>query len=206
MPLVVVPDVGMVKCPACGDPADVFGDHFLCCRQNGLTERHHALRDAFLDVCTKAGIAARPEQGCFGDTRDADLLLVGWSRGRNTAVDFTVVHPLAPSNWPLALEAVSRELKGAEARKVAVAEERCQHAGWAYQAAAFSPWGMPGPSAKGLLQEISRRAVAALGGWEKTRRLLEIQEGVSVTMQRQVARQLGLRYRVLQDLVDPPCC
>ncbi len=72
-------------------------------------------------------------------------------------------------------------------------------------AAAFSPWGMPGPSAKSLLQEITRRAVAALGGWEKTIRTLQIQEGISVTMQRQVSRQLALRYRVLQDLADPPC-
>ena len=178
----------------------------MCCRSNGIAERHNALRDEVLDVCTKSGIAARPEQGCFGDTRDADLLLVGWCKGRNTAVDFTVVHPLAPSNWPLRLEEVTRELKSAEARKVAIAEERCQYAGWSYLAAAFSPWGMAGPSGKGLLQEICRRAVASLSGWEKIRRQGEIAVGISVTLQQQVARQLSLRYRVLQDLADRSSC
>ena len=117
-----------------------------------------------------------------------------------------MVHPLAPSNWPLRVEEVTRELKSAEARRVGIAEDRCRRAGWSFIAAAFSPWGMPGPSAKGLLQEISRRAVAALAGWEKTRRQGEIAQGISVTLQQQVARQLGLRYRVLQDLVDASEC
>ena len=77
-------------------------------------------------------------------------------------MDFTVVHPLAPSHWPLRVEEAARELKAAEVRKTAIAEERCRRGAWLYQAAAFSPWGMPGPSAKGLLTEISRRALAAL--------------------------------------------
>ncbi len=73
-------------------------------------------------------------------------------------------------------------------------------------AAAFSPWGMAGPSAKGLIQEITRRALASLTGWEKIRRQGEITEGISVTLQQQVARQLSLRYRILQVLVDAASC
>ena len=142
---------------------------------------------------------------CHGGTRDADLLLVGWCKGRSTAVDFTVVHPLGPSHWPLRLEEAARELKAAEAKKVGAAKERCQHAGWMYIAAAFSPWGIPGPSGKVLMQEIGRRAVASLAGWEKIRRQMQINEGFSVTLQQQVARQLSLRYRVLQDLADQDC-
>ncbi len=52
------------------------------------------------------------------------------------------------------------------------------------------------------VQEITRRAVASLTRWEKIRRQGEIAEGISVTLQQQVARQLSLRYRVLQDLAD----
>ena len=48
--------------------------------------------------------------------------------------------------------------------------------------------------------------MAALAGWDKTRRQGEIAEGISVTLQQQVARQLRLRYRVLQDLVDAQPC
>ena len=106
------------------------------------------------------------------------------------------------THWPLRVEDAARELKAAELRKTAIAEERCRREAWLYQAAAFSPWGMPGPSAKGLLTEISRRAVAALSGWEKIRRQGEIAQGVSVTLQQQVARQLSLRYVVQQDLAD----
>ena len=120
-------------------------------------------------------------------------------------MDFTVVHPLGPSHWPLRLEDAARELKAAESRKLDVAEKRCRFAGWTYIAAAFSPWGMPGPSGKSLMLEIGRRAVASLAGWEKTRRQMQINEGISVTLQQQIARQLSLRYRVLQDLADQDC-
>ena len=96
LPLMVLPNGAFAKCPACGDPADVFGDHFLCCRMNGLAERHNALRDEILDVCNKSGIPARAEQGCFEDTRDANLLLVGGARAaapRWTSPSFTRLGP-----------------------------------------------------------------------------------------------------------------
>jgi hypothetical protein len=172
---------------------------------NGMTERHHAIRDYVFDVCTKGGIHARPEQGCFEGTRDADLLLVGWSRGRNTAVDFTVSHPLAPATWPLQTQRVKDTLKKAEARKVALAEARCKYAGWSYAAAAMSPWGMTGPSATSLMREITRRATAALSGRSLMKKAEEIAQGFSITMARQLARQLQLRYRVLEDASDLPC-
>ena len=100
------------------------------------------------------------------------------------------------------MEDAARELKAAEARKVGAAEERWKNTGWTYLAAAFSPWGMPGPSGKGLMREIGRREVASLAGWEKIRRQLQINEGFSVTLHQQVALQLSLWCRVLQDLAD----
>ncbi len=77
------------------------------------------------------------------------MLLVGWSRGRKTAVDFTLCHPLAPSKWLLQLSVVADALKKTEKKKVLVAQERCTHARWSYVAAAFSPWEIPGPIAAG---------------------------------------------------------
>ena len=187
-----------MKCPACGEAADAFG-------QNSISERHNALRDALLDTCARNGIPAKAEQGCFGDTRDADLLLVGWSHGRSLAVDLTIRHPLAPSCWPLQLPKVRRALRDGEAEKLSKALDRCQHAGWRYLAAAFSPWGMAGPAAKGLLEDLARRVSCAAVGQEKVARALEFFGSVSLTMAMQVARQLRLASRVREAVADAIC-
>ena len=94
-PLLVGSDA--TACPLCGEFIDPFGDHIVCCRKNGITERHHAIRDALLAACARVGAAARKEQGCDGGTRDADVLLMAWNKGRHTAVDLVLEHALAPS-------------------------------------------------------------------------------------------------------------
>ena len=53
-----------------------------------------------------------------------------------------------------------------------------------------------GPSAKGVLFEVSKRATADLNGWAKTKALLEIREELSVTLMREIARQLSVKGRV----------
>jgi hypothetical protein len=191
-----------VRCPACGEAADAYGDHFLCCAYNGMTERHNALRDCLLEECSRGGIPARAEQGCTGDTRDADLLLVGWARGRNLAVDITVRHPLAPSQWPLHLPKVRKCLREGEADKLAKAHDRCKRFGWDYAAAAFSPWGMAGPAAKGLLDNLARRVACAAAGREKQERMARLFDSVSLTVAIQVARQLRLAGRVSEAAAD----
>ena len=72
----------------------------------------------------------------------------------------------------------------------------CRQSGWGFTPAAFTPWGGAGPSARAILHEVGRRATAALAGWPKERRLREIYEGISLTLAREVARQLSLRNRV----------
>ena len=53
-----------------------------------------------------------------------------------------------------------------------------------------------------MLFEVTKRATADLQGWSKTRALLEIREGLSVTLMRQVARQLSLKGRVQEALTE----
>ncbi len=64
---------------------------------------------------------------------------------------------------------------------------------------------MPGPSATCLLKEITRRATAALEAWERVKRGVEINQGFSITVARQLARQLSLRYRVIEEAQDSLC-
>ena len=59
-----------------------------------------------------------------------------------------------------------------------------------------------GTSAKAVLYEVSKRATADLRGWPKTQALQGIRETLSVTLMREVARQLMVKGRV-QESVCP---
>ena len=85
-------------CPACQRPGDLLGDHSLCCGSQGeRISRHNALRDALHAVAVKAALGPTRE-GRFllpgGDRRPADVLIPNWTRGRDSALDVTVTHPL----------------------------------------------------------------------------------------------------------------
>ena len=88
------PSDSAADCAGCGEPADIFGDHFLCCQKGGLIQRHTAIASQFWRICTAAGIQARPEVALDNRTRPADLLLSHWQGGGPCAVDVAVVHPL----------------------------------------------------------------------------------------------------------------
>ena len=100
--------------------------------------------------------------------RPADLLLINWDRGADLAIDFTVSHPLALAHQPLVLKNVTRHGRHEEAAKSASEGPMCGLARWAFQPAAFNPWGGMGPAAREILFEITKRATSELEGWLKT--------------------------------------
>ena len=112
-------------------------------------------------------------------------------------MDFTVSHPFALAHQPLVLKNVVQHGRHEEAAKLASEGPMCAQSRWAFQPAAFNPWGGMGPSAKEILFEITKRATAELEGWLKTRRVAEIYQGISLALARHVARQLHLKSRVL---------
>ena len=57
-------------------------------------------------------------------------------------------------------------------------------------------WGGLGSSSKEVLFEVTKRATADLQGWPKLRALSEMREALSVTLMRQIARQLSIKGRV----------
>ena len=61
---------------------------------------------------------------------------------------------------------------------------------------ACSTWGGEGPGAKRIFHEVLHRATADLQGWQKTERTREIRQALSLTLAREVARQLRVRCRV----------
>ena len=121
------------------------------------------------------------------------------------AVDLTVTHPLSLANQPINVQNAARHCRRAETAKVAAEGDLCRQVGWGFSPAAFTPWGASGPGARELLHEVGRRATAALTGWPKERRLREIYEGLSLTLAREVARQLSLRNRVQDACTEDTC-
>ena len=183
-------------CPLCGDSLDPFGDHFVCCEQNGCTQRHNAFRDAFFALCVRYGVKVDKEAECVARRRPADVLLLQWSRGQHVAVDFVCSHPAGLGQHPLVPERAARHCNLAEARKLQIDGPPCEAKGWGFSPFALSTWGGLGSSAKAVLFEVSKRATADLQGWPKTHALNEIREALSMTLMREIARQLSLKGRV----------
>ena len=201
-------------CPACGEALYPYGDHLVGCRKNLVVPRHHALRDHLCDVLQRAGLRYAKEVvipsgggriSPFALERPADILLLGWDRGRDVAVDLTFSHPQNLSCHPLSLEKAKRHLSDVERAKVDKEGGQCTSAGWGFHPAAFSPWGGMGPGAKSLWYEVAKKLAPDLQGWPKHRLLRDTVEGISLCIARATARQLGLRCKIANQCEDGPC-
>ena len=93
----------------CGETADVFGDHMVCCHRNNFYGRHYAVQEAFATMDLSGGqpfVQEAPMKKQLAGTqgaaiRPADLLLRAWQEGKDLAVDVTTVHPLQVAQVPL---------------------------------------------------------------------------------------------------------
>ena len=188
------------RCPLCMGSIYPFGDHFVGYEQNGCTQRHNAFRDAFHAMCVRYGITVQKEAECVAGRRPADILLVNWSRGQQVAIEFVCSHPAGLAQHPLVADNAKRHCNLAEARKMQTDGPPCEAKGWGFSPFALSTWGGLGTLAKSVLFEVTKRATADLQGWPKTHALLEIREGLSVTLMRAIARQLLAKCRVEETL------
>ena len=88
------------NCPAgnCDRTSDVMGDHAIGCAYLGeRIFRHNLLRDAIFHSAQSACLnPSREIRGLLPgtDARPADIFLPSWDRGRDTALDVTVISPL----------------------------------------------------------------------------------------------------------------
>ena len=192
------------NCPECMEAVDAFGDHFVTCRKNGSTRRHNALRDAWARVLSTANIRHSIEVSVPCGDRPADILLLGWDKGTDVCVDLTISSPLSLDCFPLNIERAKRHLNEKEKDKKSKQLAQCEAMGWGHHPAAYSPWGGQGTAARSLLFEVLKRATADQQGWAKTQRILELRQNLSITLAREVAKQLSLRCRVLESLEAPP--
>jgi len=185
------------RCPACNEPCDSYGDHFVNCRHNGMTRRHNSVRDEWARILLAAHVPYRTEVVASALKRPADILLIGWDHGRDVAIDFTVTNPLSADCYPLTYEGAKRHLSHAERDEVTKEGPLCASAGWAFAPCALSPWGAMGPSARDLLAAVTKRAVSDLPLDSQSARAVELRQGLSLSLARDIARQLSLRCSVI---------
>ena len=85
-------------CPACGRPSDRFGHHAIACGVHGeRISRHNEICNILFKTAQKAGLGpAREFRGLIPGTaaRPADVFLRSWDRGKDAALDVTVITPL----------------------------------------------------------------------------------------------------------------
>ncbi|XP_026416285.1 uncharacterized protein LOC113311695 [Papaver somniferum] len=89
-------------CSCCKREMDRFGDHTIhCASEVGLKYRHDMVRDLFVELCYKAGVAARKEAslGLTSNTntplKPADIMVFNWENGKDTCFDVTGVSPFS---------------------------------------------------------------------------------------------------------------
>ena len=112
------------------------------------------------------------------------------------AIDFVCSHPAGVAHHPLVVENTTKHCNRAETQKVQVYGPACEAKGWGFSPFALSTSGGLGSSAKAVLFEVTKRLTADLQGWPKAQALEDIRQGLSVTLMRQIARQLSAKGRV----------
>ena len=146
MPMFRVPCV----CPLCGKHSDVYGDHVTGCTGEGArTKRHDLTKFAFFLLCREASLTPvlEPKNLLLNGDSPADVLLPKGSKGKPSAIDFTIVSAL---NGPL--ESI---LANAEAAKRYQYQLPCDEVGIEFIPFAMTSTGGFGAAAKECINSVA---------------------------------------------------
>ena len=125
------------KCTACPILSDPAGDHAVSCGWGGeRIARHNLIRDVLYNTCSSAALGPTREDRALlpgTDARPADILLPGWSGGRDTALDITVVNPLQMAFINQSATFPGHALKKAYERKMTRHGEACREVGMVFR-------------------------------------------------------------------------
>ena len=142
-------------CPLCREALDPFGDHFVTCPKNGISRRHNSLRDCWGDILRQAAIPHVKEAPALQNERPADILLLGFDKGIDVALDFTVSSPL--DQYPFSPDKAKKHLAAKEANKKQHNSDMCARLRWECCPVGYSTWGGEGPGARKLFHEVMHR-------------------------------------------------
>ena len=183
-------------CPLCGEAADVYGDHWLCCSSSLLTRRHNSLRDYLAQFLRTNGFPCSTEVTIGGKERPADVALEGFE-SRPLAMDLTISHPLKPSaaRDP---DTVGRYLRRREEEKLNKYSSLCATAGWVFQPVALHPFAGTGPLTSAFLDRLIRRVAGDCQGLSRTILVNSFWQGVGLHLMKGVVSQLHSGLASLQ--------
>ena len=106
-------------------------------------------------------------------------------------------NPLTADNYPLQPGVGKSYLSQAERAKVSKEGPLCAAVSWGFHPVAVSPWGGLGPQARWLLDETTKQITTDLPMAAHTVRVGEVRQNLSLTLAREVARQLSVRWRIM---------
>ena len=185
----VLSDAG-TPCPKCDAPMDCQGHHLVCCKYNNFTRRHGAVQDFVLRLATKAGFTARKEQTGENRTRPGDVFITRLDANGPAAIDVTVRDTLRNSSplrnatglqdWQIRQEADKEAKYGAST----------QRKGWTFIPLVLDCYGGVGPQGRTLLNTLTRAVVTQHDAWQRRTQEEHVWQGLSITLARELARQL----------------
>ena len=202
IPLIPV-HFGGTRCAACGRASDPFGDHAAMCPCSSIFDRHLGVQNTLCRVL-EAGVAHSREKSIDGSlSRPADILLPGFWRGQDVAVDITVVHPLQVHR-PYGLGSATRALDDAAREKRRAHGEACERVGVRFEPLVLDTWGGVHGTGKQVWRAIQLAATKRLRPNERTQRLGALKRSLSLAVVRTVARQLASLATVTAEFHDTP--
>ncbi|XP_026445253.1 uncharacterized protein LOC113345800 [Papaver somniferum] len=189
---------GVSSCSCCHRITDRFGDHAIhYASEVGQKFRHDMVRDLFVDLCYKVGVAARKEAalGFSSDTKSslkpADILVYNWKNCKDMCFDVTNVSPFSKGG--------NRSFTPDHAISAAITRKRnkyvdiCSSSGYGFGVLVFSTLGELGDDVVVLLKRLkncmsSHDGNSSLGSFLISRLGIIIQKGVGAQI---VARLLA---------------
>ena len=159
-----------------------------------MVSRHNHLRDIFADFCRRAHLSVKVEVG-YGLSRDhinsrpADILVQSWDRGKPAAFDVTVASPLTPAVMNEASISAGAAAYGAENRKHATNDTRCQELGWMCIPLAVELYGNWGKEAQCVFSRLASLLAVSQSSF-KPKMVAEIYGRLNLSLVRSVARAI----------------
>ena len=145
-------------CPECGLSADMMGDHQVGCGGNGdRISRHNNIRDVLFSAAQSAALGPRKEAPGIipnSSARPADILLPNWSRGRQAALDVSVISPLQQLTLSEAAVTPGHALQVCVRRKLTANLPACRAAGVGFVPVVVEVLGGWSPEASSTIRRI----------------------------------------------------
>ena len=194
-------------CPVqeCSQENDVMGDHAIGCGHSGeRTSRHNQLRDTIFKTAASACLAPTQEiRGLVSgsEARPADVFIPAWDKGKDSALDVTVISPLQLNLVDRSAQNHNVALDTAFRRKMASAFQDCANVDVSFFPLAVETFGGWHPVAVTHLTRIGR-ALARQTNAQESLTIKHLVQRLSVSLQKANAAMILSRQTHFPERAD----